>query len=308
MALLVSLPGGTQAMAQILLLLLSAACLLTGNSARYIPGKDYGVNQPANVSGVQCGSIEIPFSFYFPWKLAKNPQMRISWRWKGFHGEFIYNSTPPFIHEHFKDRIILNWTQGQTSGVLRILNLKEADQVLYFGRVSLKTTEGMKKWQSIPGTQLNVTNGTPTPSTLPRTTAATTSAHTQNDGTEGNRTENNGDLDLQTTIGLAVAAAGFLAGVLGLIAFLRWKRRQGKCWEPCRGHFLALQERGNHLKNCAVSCVVPVWEADDRREPCQRTKTETPARKPLETSEKRESVGHEGQCMDPKENSTAARL
>ncbi|XP_076779466.1 paired immunoglobulin-like type 2 receptor alpha isoform X4 [Arvicanthis niloticus] len=267
MALLVSLPGGTQAMAQILLLLLSAACLLTGNSARYIPGKDYGVNQPANVSGVQCGSIEIPFSFYFPWKLAKNPQMRISWRWKGFHGEFIYNSTPPFIHEHFKDRIILNWTQGQTSGVLRILNLKEADQVLYFGRVSLKTTEGMKKWQSIPGTQLNVTNGTPTPSTLPRTTAATTSAHTQNDGTEGNRTENNGDLDLQTTIGLAVAAAGFLAGVLGLIAFLRWKRRQG-----------------------------------------QRTKTETPARKPLETSEKRESVGHEGQCMDPKENSTAARL
>ncbi|XP_028633667.1 paired immunoglobulin-like type 2 receptor alpha [Grammomys surdaster] len=74
--------------------------------------------------------------------------------------------------------------------------------------------------------------------------------------------KNKSGLDLQTTIGLAVAAAGFLAGVLGLIVFLRWKRRQG-----------------------------------------QRTKTETPSRKPLETSEKCESAGHEGQCMDPKENS-----
>ena len=85
--------------------------------------------------------------------------MSIAWRWKDFHGEFIYNSSLPFIHEHFKGRLILNWTQGQTSGVLRILNLKESDQTRYFGRVFLQTTEGIQFWQSIPGTQLNVTNG-----------------------------------------------------------------------------------------------------------------------------------------------------
>ena len=120
---------------------------------------DFGFDQPGNLSGVPGGSIEIPFSFYFPWKLAKDPQMSIAWKWKHFHGEFIYNSNLPFTHEHFKERLILNWTQGQTSGVLRILNLKETDQATYFGRVFLLTTEGGKLWQSIPGTQLTMTNG-----------------------------------------------------------------------------------------------------------------------------------------------------
>nr|BAC30935.1 unnamed protein product [Mus musculus] len=231
-----------------------------GNSERSNRKNGFGVNQPESCSGVQGGSIDIPFSFYFPWKLAKDPQMSIAWRWKDFHGEFIYNSSLPFIHEHFKGRLILNWTQGQTSGVLRILNLKESDQTRYFGRVFLQTTEGIQFWQSIPGTQLNVTNATCTPTTLPSTTAAT-SAHTQNDITEV-KSANIGGLDLQTTVGLATAAAVFLVGVLGLIVFLWWKRRrQG-----------------------------------------QKTKAEIPAREPLETSEKHESVGHEGQCMDPKEN------
>nr|XP_038945940.1 paired immunoglobulin-like type 2 receptor beta isoform X2 [Rattus norvegicus] len=138
-------------MARILLLLLSAACLHT---AGYQKKYDYAVDQPAVLSGVQGGSIEIPFSFYFPWELANDRPMSIAWRWKHFHGEFIYNSTQPFIHEHFKGRLIMNWTQGQTSGVLRILNLKENDQATYFSRVFLQTTEGMKLWQSIPGTQL----------------------------------------------------------------------------------------------------------------------------------------------------------
>lgn len=130
-----------------------------GNSARSNGGNDFGVNQPERCSGVQGGSIDIPFSFYFPWKLAKDPQMSIAWRWKDFFGHFIYNSSMPFIHEHFKGRLILNWTQGQTSGVLRILNFKESDQTWYFCRVFLQTTEGIQFWQSIPGTQLNVTNG-----------------------------------------------------------------------------------------------------------------------------------------------------
>ena len=132
---------------------------LPGNSAGYTRNNDFGVNQPESLSGVQGGSIEIPFSFYFPWELAKDPKMSIAWRWKVFHGDFLKNSTLPFIHEHFKDRLILNWAQGQTSGILRILNLKEADQATYFCRVYLQTTEGMKFWQSITGTQLTVTNG-----------------------------------------------------------------------------------------------------------------------------------------------------
>lgn len=79
--------------------------------------------------------------------------------------------------------------------------------------------------------------------------------------TKGGENGEKSGLDPQTIIGLAVAAAVFLAVILGLIVFLTWKRRQG-----------------------------------------QRTKAETPAREPLENSEKRESVGHEGQYMDPKEN------
>lgn len=232
-------------MAQTLLLLLSAACLHT-----------------AVLSGVRGGSIEIPFSFYFPWELAKDPQMSIAWRWKNFHGEFIYNSNTTFLHEHFKGRLIMNWTQGQTSGVLRILNLKENDQATYFGRVFLRTTEGMKMWQSIPGTNLIVTKITSTPAdTLPSTTTAAPSTHPQTVMTEGRKDEEKSGLDPQTIIGLAVAAAVFLAGVLGLTVFLGWRRKQG-----------------------------------------QRTKAETPAREPLENSEKRESIGHEGQYMDPTEN------
>lgn len=248
-------------MAQTLLLLLSAACLHTGNSAGYTRVNDFGFNQPANISGVQGSSIEIPFSFCFPWKLAKDPQMSIAWRWKHFHEEFIYNSTRPFIHEHFKGRLIMNWTQGQRSGVLRILNLKKNDQTTYFGRVFLQTTEGMKEWQSIPGTKLIVHSVTSTPATLPSTTTAAPSTHPQNVTTEGTENKEKSGLDPQTIIGLAVAAAVFLAGVLGLTVFLGWRRKQG-----------------------------------------QRTKAETPAREPLENSKKRESIGHEGQYMDPTEN------
>lgn len=127
-----------------------------GNSARSNGGNDFGVNQPERCSGVQGGSIDIPFSFYFPWKLAKDPQMSIAWRWKDFFGHFIYNSYMPFIHEHFKGRLILNWTQGQTSGVLRIFYLKENNQGIYFCRVYLRTTEGMIGFQLVAGAQLRL--------------------------------------------------------------------------------------------------------------------------------------------------------
>ncbi|XP_060224606.1 paired immunoglobulin-like type 2 receptor beta [Meriones unguiculatus] len=159
-ALLLSFPGGPLAMAWLLLLLLSA-CLQAGCSAGYNRENTYGVNQPACLSGVQGGSIEIPFSFYFPSELAEDPQMSIAWRWKHFHGGFIYNSTSGFIHKHLKNRLALNWIPGQTSGVLRILNLQEDNQTSYFCKVFLLTTKGRKRWQSIEGTQLTMTPGDP---------------------------------------------------------------------------------------------------------------------------------------------------
>ncbi|XP_052024625.1 paired immunoglobulin-like type 2 receptor beta [Apodemus sylvaticus] len=209
-------------MAQILLLLLSAACLHTGNSAGASRENGYAVNQPANLSGVQGGSIEIPFSFYFPWELAKDPKMRIVWRWKVFHGEFIYNSTPPFIHEHFKDRLILNWTQGQTSGVLRILTLKETDQATYFCRVFLQTTKGMKNWQSIPGTQLTVTHALSTTMRSPSTiTSAVTTAGLEDTGGQGNPSL----LNLGAMVAMVVVKAVVIIPLYGLMIFLWWRQR-----------------------------------------------------------------------------------
>uniref|UniRef100_A0A8C8W451 Immunoglobulin domain-containing protein n=1 Tax=Peromyscus maniculatus bairdii TaxID=230844 RepID=A0A8C8W451_PERMB len=225
MSLLVSLPGGNQAMTWILLLLMSAACLQAGNSAGSNRVNAFGVNQPAHLSGVQGSSIEIPFSFYFPWELAEDPHMRILWKWEKFHGEFIYNSTPPFIHKHFKNRLILNWTQPQTSGVLRILDLEEKDQTVYFCRVSLNTRYGVEVWQSKKGTHLTITPGEHIPSQ--DLTALT--------ATEGKKSGKNQILGLGTRVGLAVAAAVLLAGVLGLIVFLGWRRRKGK-WSKTVPH------------------------------------------------------------------------
>eukprot|EP00073_Rattus_norvegicus_P051717 XP_017454101.1 PREDICTED: paired immunoglobulin-like type 2 receptor beta isoform X1 [Rattus norvegicus] len=222
MALLVSLPGRNLAMPQ-LLILLSASCLHTGNSAGYTRVNDFGVNQPAVLSGVQGGSIEIPFSFYFPWELAKDPQMSIAWRWKDFHGEFIYNSTLAFLHEHFKGRVIVNWTQGQTSGVLRILNLKENDQARYISRVSLQTTEGMKSWQSVAGTQLiiihalNTTMGSPSiiPSAVPTA------------GLEDKRDQRNPSLlNLGAMVGMVLDKVVVIIPLYGWMIFLWWKQRE----------------------------------------------------------------------------------
>ncbi|XP_057620816.1 paired immunoglobulin-like type 2 receptor alpha [Chionomys nivalis] len=219
MALVVSFPVRIPDMAWLLLLLLPAACLQAGNPAGSNRVNAFGVNQPAHLSGVQGGSIEIPFSFYFPWELAKDPQMWILWRWKNFHGEFIYDSSSGFIHEHFKDRFILNWTQPQTTGVLTILDLKEKDQTVYFGRVYLKTTNSMEFFQSIKGTYLTITRA----SCTPRTTSPSPTTATSEGQMSGNQT-----VDLGTRVGLAVAAAVLLAGILGLMVFLRWKRRKGQ--------------------------------------------------------------------------------
>ncbi|XP_050019180.1 paired immunoglobulin-like type 2 receptor alpha isoform X1 [Alexandromys fortis] len=228
MAPLVSFWRGNWTMAWTLLLLLPATCLPPGNSAGSKRVNDFGVKQTAHLSGVQGSSIEIPFSFYYSWKSPKDLQMTILWRWKQFHGEFIYNSSSGFIHEHFKNRLILNWTQPQTSGALRILDLKEKDQAVYFCRVHLKARKLKEEFfQSIPGTNLSIT---PTPRTTSPSPSTVTSARTKNTltSTEGQMSRKKQTLDLGTRVGVAVAAAVLLAGVLGLMVFLRWKRRKGQ--------------------------------------------------------------------------------
>lgn len=131
-----------------------------GGSAKCELNPIHGVYQPEHLSAPEGGSINIPFSFCYSWELASDPNVRISWRWKHFHGEFIYNTTPPFTHENFKNRLFLNWTKGQTSGSLRISNLRREDESNYFFRVRLTTRkDGEKVWQSINGTHLTITKG-----------------------------------------------------------------------------------------------------------------------------------------------------
>ncbi|XP_075827613.1 paired immunoglobulin-like type 2 receptor beta-2 [Microtus pennsylvanicus] len=209
-------------MASVLLLLLPAACLHAGNSAGSNRVNTFGVKQPARLSGVQLSSIEIPFSFSFPWELAKDPQMRILWRWQHFFGDDIYNSSSGFIHEHFKDRLILNWTQPQTSGVLRILGLKEQDQTVYFCRVYLNTKHGLEKWQSMHGTRLTIIFAVSTTMQSPSiVTSAVTMAGLED--TEGQR--NPSLVSLGATVGVVVATAVLITPVYVMLIFLRWKKR-----------------------------------------------------------------------------------
>ncbi|KAK7796193.1 hypothetical protein U0070_019095 [Myodes glareolus] len=214
-------------MSWFLLLLLPAPCLQDGNLAGFNREKLYGFDQPTHVSGVQGGSIEIPFSFHFPWELAKDPQMRILWRWNHYHGKFIYNSSSGFIHEHFKDRLILNWTHPQTSGVLRILDLKEKDQTVYFCRVHLKTTKRLERFQSINGTNLTITQGEhiPAVSTTMQSPSIVTSAVTtaELEDTEGQR--NPSLVNLGATVGVVVATAVLITPVYVMLIFLWWKKR-----------------------------------------------------------------------------------
>uniref|UniRef100_A0A8C8ULL9 Immunoglobulin domain-containing protein n=1 Tax=Peromyscus maniculatus bairdii TaxID=230844 RepID=A0A8C8ULL9_PERMB len=222
MALLVSLLGGNQAMSWILILLMSAACLQAGNSPGSKNKSTFGVNQPTNLSGVQGGSIEIPFSFSFPWEMAQNSQMRILWRWQHLLGVFIYNSSSGYTHEHFKNRLFLNWTQPQTSRVLRILDLKEKDQTKYFCQVQLNTTEGMKGLQLVAGTQLTITHAISTIMQRPSIiTSVVTTAGLED--TEGQR--NPSLVNLGAKVGVVVATAVLITPVCVLRIFLWWKKR-----------------------------------------------------------------------------------
>ncbi|KAK7796192.1 hypothetical protein U0070_019094, partial [Myodes glareolus] len=166
----------------------------------------FGVTQPARLSGVQGGSIEIPFSFYFPQWLAWDSQMTILWRRKHFPGELIYNSSSGFKHEHFKGQLILYWTQPQTSGALAILDLKEKDQTVYFCQVRLHAKQGREVQGSFRGTQLIISNVT---------TAVL-------EDTEGQR--NPSLVNLGATIGVVVATAVLTTPIYVMLIYLWWKK------------------------------------------------------------------------------------
>ncbi|XP_075831740.1 paired immunoglobulin-like type 2 receptor beta isoform X2 [Microtus pennsylvanicus] len=215
MAPLVSFPGMMKAVSWVLLLLLSA-----GNPAGCYRKRYFGVMQPVRLSGVQGSSIEISFS-YFPWELAWDSEMTILWRWKRFHGELIYNSSSGFIHEHFKDRLILNWTQPKTSGVLRILDLKEKDQTVYFCQVHLRTKHGREIWQSMHGTRLTITHVSTTMQSPSIITSAVTTA-----GLEDTESQRNPSLvNIGATVGVVVATAVLITPVYVMLIFLWWQKR-----------------------------------------------------------------------------------
>ncbi|XP_047389279.1 paired immunoglobulin-like type 2 receptor alpha isoform X2 [Sciurus carolinensis] len=223
-ALLVSSPGGQQTMGWVLLPLLlllppPTTSLHTCHSAGSREAYSYGVNQPKNISAPKGGSVSITFSFCYPWEIAKNPNVKISWRRKEFHGPFFYNQTPAFTHEDFKDRLSLDWKKGQNFGSLTIRNLREEDRSTYFCRVQLNTkNEGVKQWQSIEGTALTITPAV-------KTSKTTT---TGIEVTESKMSPGYQSLSLGATVGVALATAVFVTAIWGLMVLLRWKRSKGQ--------------------------------------------------------------------------------
>lgn len=215
----------------LLLLLLLLASLQAGRSTKCTSNLDYEFNQPRQLSATEGGSIQIPFSFCYSWELSSNFNVSISWRWKQFHGEFIY--APHFIHKDFKNRLSLNWTKGWSNGSLQISNLRREDESFYFCRVHLTTrNHGKKEWQSIPGTNLTITPATKKttqgpPSTAAPTTTAAPATTATTDGLSTTADKSSGPLTQGAIVGVALAGAVFIIAILGVMVYLRWKRIKG---------------------------------------------------------------------------------
>ncbi|XP_021110175.1 paired immunoglobulin-like type 2 receptor alpha isoform X1 [Heterocephalus glaber] len=227
MALLVSHLGGEQAIVWVLLLLsLPSVPLQVGNSAGCSKGSLYEVYQPQKLSASIGGSIEIPFHFCYSWKLAKDPQVRLFWRRNHFHGEFFYNTSPLYIHEDFMNRLTLNWKQNQTSGSLRIQNLRAEDQSVYFFRVQLNTqSKSTEMWQSIKGTILTISPAAKNTTQSPTSVASKATTAGLN-FTERKSSEHQ-SLSLGATVGVAVAAAiALITMTVGLMVFFGWQRKK----------------------------------------------------------------------------------
>nr|XP_008525537.1 PREDICTED: paired immunoglobulin-like type 2 receptor alpha [Equus przewalskii] len=232
-------------------LLLLLASLQAGSLAGSNPKTGYWVDQPEHLSAPQGGSIHIPFSFNYPRVLTKIHNLSISWRRKHFHGEFIYNMTPPFIHKDYENRLFLNWREGSKNGSLQISNLRREDKSVYFCRVRLNTVnDGKEEWQSIPGTILTITRAVKKTTLGPTTTATTTTADLS--VSEGQKSSGFWPLSLGATIGVALAGAVLLTLILGLMVYLRWKKKKGlqtKARTPARGSFQNTEEKYENIGN-----------------------------------------------------------
>ncbi|XP_035573643.1 paired immunoglobulin-like type 2 receptor beta isoform X1 [Canis lupus baileyi] len=208
-----------------LLLLLLLTTLQAGNSARCDPKMDFRMDQPEHLSAPKGGTVHINFTFYYCGALAKDPRVSIALRRTHFHGEVIYNSTRHFVHEDYKDRIILNLPEGQKSGFLQILNLREEDENMYFCRVQLKTQRfGLQSVQSILGTKLTIYLAPKTTTKGPTSTVTTTTGLSV---LEGNRTSVSLPLSVEAVVKVALTIAVLKTVILGLTLYLRWKTSKG---------------------------------------------------------------------------------
>nr|XP_012422922.1 PREDICTED: paired immunoglobulin-like type 2 receptor beta [Odobenus rosmarus divergens] len=201
----------------LLSLLLLPTCLQAGSSEECDLKTGYGIEQPNHLSAPMGGSVHIPFSFYYCWKLAKDPRVSIALSREHFHAQFIYNSTQPFIHEEYKNRISLNLSMGQKFGSLCISNLRKEDANVYFCRIQVKTLRhGTQVWQSVQGTRLTVTY------TAERTTEGPTT--TGLSVLEGTGSSASSPPSVGAVVIVALAGVVIKTAILGLILYLRWKR------------------------------------------------------------------------------------
>ncbi|NP_001193279.1 paired immunoglobulin-like type 2 receptor alpha precursor [Bos taurus] len=232
-------------------LLLLPASLQAGHRAQRNSQQHYEMKQPRDLSAPEGGSILIPFSFSHPGELAKVPNMRIFWRWKHFHGEFIYNTSPLFTHKNFKNRLILNWKEPEKNGSLQISNLRREDQSVYFCRVQLDTLrDGKQKWQSIEGTKLTITPPSKTTTQNPTTAATTATAVLKN--SEGGKSPWSWLQSTEAIVGLALASAALVATIVALIVYFRCKRSksvQTEARTPARESFKNTEENYENIGN-----------------------------------------------------------
>ncbi|XP_055418162.1 paired immunoglobulin-like type 2 receptor beta [Bubalus kerabau] len=229
-------------------LLLLPASLQAGHRTQRNSQHHYEMKQPRDLSAPEGGSILIPFSFSYSWELAKDPNMRISWRWNHFHGEFIYNTTPLFTHKNFKNRLFLNWAEPEKNGSLRISNLRREDESVYFCQVQLDTLrDGEKRWQSLDGTKLTITPRSKTTTWGPTTTTAGLG------GSEGKKSSKLWSLTMEAIVGLALASILLLKiPIMGLTVYLGWKRSKGVQTEartPARESFKNTEENYENIGN-----------------------------------------------------------
>lgn len=239
----------------LLLPLLLPASLQADSSAKCNSKFPHEVNQPEHLSASEGDSIHIPFSFCYPWELARDPKVNILWRWKNFHGEFIYNLSMHFIHKDFENRIFLNWKKGWRNGSLQISKLRREDECTYFCRVQLTTQERRREvWQSINGTKLTITRATKKTTQVPTSTAASTVTSTTDglSGSSGKRSSGSWPLDLGATVGVALAGTVLLTVILGLMVYFKWKRKKGlrtKARAPAGGSCQNTEEKCENTGN-----------------------------------------------------------